>query len=196
MVEKRKVTETKRYDVEVYVSHDFKQNEVLMNTKEAAEALDEAVAKAKQARRYICSQIEKKYVNTLGIKNGDFVKVETYFPRKGPGGNLYNPNPDCVEYGIYENVDIERFDDDDNPRFLIRLSDNWSDGAKIASHQYPYEWIPHVRKNWWTQFCPNSDEHRKWKHIILKMTDDDITKYNNAVAKYYNNLDMEQSISK
>lgn len=181
MVEKRKVSETRTYDVNVYVTHDFKENEVLMSTQEAAEALDEAVAKAKQARKYICSQVEKMYVTPLGIKKGDFVKVETYFPR---GNDLYNPTPDCVEYGVYEKIDIERFDDDDSPRFLIHLSNNWSDGAKIASHQYPYRWIPHIKKNWWAQFCPNSDDPRRWKHIILKMTNDDIQKYNKALAEY------------
>lgn len=185
-MDKKTIKVTKTFDTEVYITEDFHHNEVVCEYEDTAKALEEAVSKARQARNWICNSIERQYVIPKNIKKGDLVKVEAY--------RLDSTNHDelvDVQYGIYEGIEIEKFEND-NPKFLIRLSMNWNYGSRIASRTYPYNWVPHFRSVHWCLFTEaNVDPSEKRKFEITKVSKEEREEYNNALAAYNHEKNIE-----
>lgn len=177
-MDKKIIKVSKTFDTEVYITEDFYHNEVVCECEDTAKALEEAVTKARQARNWICKSIESQYMVPKNIKKGDLIKVETYH------SDTTNHDLIDVQYGIYEGIEIEKFEND-NPKFLVRLSMNWNYGSRIASHTYPYDWVPHFRTVYWFLFTEaNVDPFDNRKVEISKATKEETEEYNNALKAY------------
>lgn len=168
---KKSITETR------YVVHDVEDNEIVVDNKELAQALDVAVIKAKNAYDYICNEVEKNYVNSLNIKKGDLIKVVPYWPENGTYSRSY------PYYGVYDGIVIDRFDKIDNkPIFMIKMLNVWISGSTSVSHEYPYRDIPCVNMKRNCQFNPIKDNFHVY-HEVRLVTEEEKKKYADALIE-------------
>lgn len=169
-----KVKKLVEIDNTYYVCHDLDGNELLLPNQACVDSFNYAVNRTKKCESYICKMFELLFVKSKNIEKGDLVEIRLLAP---VNHNEYVRNNNVYCVGIYDGVSISRFVDD-KPIYMIHLKEKYC-GSSIASHKYPYPWVPLIEPNSGTEFMVNRDGIHE-VHDIFKISDNLKAKYDEA----------------
>lgn len=185
-METRTVKLKKTVEVEntYYVCHDLNGNELLLPNQACVNSVNYVVNRAKKCESYICKMFELLFVKSKNIEKGDLIEVRLFKPMPH---NEYVKNENIFCVGIYDGVSISRFVDD-KPVYMILLKDKYC-GSSVASHKYPYPWVPLIESESAVEFMVERDGIHN-VNDIFKISDKMKEKYDDAKKEkeYYENI--------